>query len=48
MIAYFVHNLDSYSGAAQQALLLAKYINQDNLPDYPVIIKTTHDSGGTT
>ena len=22
-------------------------INQDNLPDYPVIIKTTHDSGGT-
>jgi len=31
MIAYFVHNLDSYSGAAQQALLLAKYINQDIL-----------------
>lgn len=26
MIAYFVHNLDSYSGAAQQALLLAKHI----------------------
>ena len=24
-----------------------KDINQDNLPDYPVIIKTTHDSGGT-
>ncbi len=22
-------------------------INQNNLPDYPVIIKTTHDSGGT-
>lgn len=24
-----------------------KDINQDNLPDYPVIVKTTHDSGGT-
>jgi hypothetical protein len=23
------------------------YINQDKLPNYPVIIKTTHDSGGT-
>lgn len=31
MIAYFVHNLDSYSGAAQQALLLAKYIKKDIL-----------------
>lgn len=28
MIAYFVHNLDSYSGAAQQALLLAKHIDK--------------------
>ncbi|CAL2077253.1 glycosyltransferase family 4 protein [Tenacibaculum dicentrarchi] len=28
MIAYFVYKLDSYSGAAQQALLLAKTINQ--------------------
>lgn len=24
-----------------------KDINQDNLPNYPVIVKTTHDSGGT-
>jgi hypothetical protein len=24
-----------------------KDITQDNLPDYPVIVKTTHDSGGT-
>ncbi|HPP10815.1 MAG TPA: ATP-grasp fold amidoligase family protein [Defluviitoga tunisiensis] len=23
-----------------------KDINEDNLPDYPVIVKTTHDSGG--
>ena len=22
-------------------------INENNLPDYPVIVKTTHDSGGT-
>ncbi len=29
MIAYFVFNLDTHSGAAQQALLLAKNINQD-------------------
>jgi glycosyltransferase involved in cell wall biosynthesis len=28
MIAYFVYHLDSYSGAAQQALLLAKEIKQ--------------------
>jgi len=28
MLAYFVYNLDSYSGAAQQALLLAKNLNQ--------------------
>jgi len=31
MLAYFVHNLDSYSGAAQQALLLAKHINKNIL-----------------
>lgn len=31
MIAYFVHNLDSYSGAAQQALLLAKHMNKNIL-----------------
>lgn len=31
MTAYFVHNLDSYSGAAQQALLLAKHIKKDIL-----------------
>ncbi len=31
MIAYFVHNLDSYSGAAQQALLLARYMKRDIL-----------------
>jgi glycosyltransferase involved in cell wall biosynthesis len=31
MIAYFVYNLDSYSGAAQQALLLAKHIKIDIL-----------------
>lgn len=31
MIAYFVHNLDSYSGAAQQALLLAKHMKRDIL-----------------
>ena len=31
MIAYFVYNLDSYSGAAQQALLLAKNINRNIL-----------------
>jgi glycosyltransferase involved in cell wall biosynthesis len=28
MIAYFVYNLNNYSGAAQQALLLAKYLNK--------------------
>ena len=31
MIAYFVHNLDSYSGAAQQALLLAKHLDKNIL-----------------
>lgn len=31
MIAYFVHNLDGYSGAAQQALLLAKNIQRNVL-----------------
>lgn len=31
MIAYFVHNLDSYSGAAQQALLLAKNMQRNVL-----------------
>lgn len=31
MIAYFVFNLDTHSGAAQQALLLAKNIDQDVL-----------------
>jgi glycosyltransferase involved in cell wall biosynthesis len=31
MIAYFVHNLDSYSGAAQQALLLAKSMKKEIL-----------------
>lgn len=31
MIAYFVYNLDSYSGAAQQALLLSKNIRKDIL-----------------
>ena len=31
MTAYFVHNLDSYSGAAQQALLLAKNMKRDIL-----------------
>lgn len=31
MIAFFVHNLDSYSGAAQQALLLAKHLDRDML-----------------
>lgn len=31
MIAYFVHNLDSYSGAAQQALLLAKNMKRNIL-----------------
>jgi len=31
MIAYFVHNLDSYSGAAQQALLLANHVKKDIL-----------------
>lgn len=31
MIAYFVHNLDSYSGAAQQALHLAKDIQRNVL-----------------
>lgn len=31
MIAYFVYNLDSYSGAAQQALLLAKNIKKNIL-----------------
>ena len=31
MIAYFVHNLDSYSGAAQQALLLAKHLDKNVL-----------------
>lgn len=29
MIAYFVHNLNGYSGAAGQALLLAKHINRE-------------------
>jgi len=31
MLAYFVYNLDSYSGAAQQALLLAKHMKRDIL-----------------
>jgi glycosyltransferase involved in cell wall biosynthesis len=31
MIAYFVYNLDSYSGAAQQALLLAKNMKRNIL-----------------
>jgi hypothetical protein len=31
MIAYFVHNLDSYSGVAQQALLLAKSMKKEIL-----------------
>jgi len=31
VVAYFVHNLDSYSGAAQQALLLAKHIKNNIL-----------------
>ncbi len=31
MIAYFVHNLDSYSGAAQQGLLLAKKMKRNIL-----------------
>ncbi|MCT7492527.1 glycosyltransferase family 4 protein [Aliarcobacter cryaerophilus] len=31
MIGYFVYNLNSYSGASQQALLLAKYVNENIL-----------------
>lgn len=37
MIAYFVYKLDSYSGAAQQALLLAKTVNKKIL-----IFNTNH------
>lgn len=38
MIAYFVYNLNSYSGAAQQALLLAKTV------DLPIVI-FNHENG---